>query len=87
VSMYMNYTLKTVKTKISISLCKIERFYRSGILYFLWNDEESKKSKAFFQKTIELLHKDKDYPQYDMKSKLLSFILHSSNYLQLIEAM
>jgi hypothetical protein len=29
--------------------------------------------KVFFEKTIELLQKDKDYAEYDMKSKLLSF--------------
>jgi hypothetical protein len=51
---------------------------------WLWNwfyaffllESVEKKSLKHFWKTIELLHKDKDYTDYDMKTKMLSFCLH-----------
>ncbi len=76
VSMYMNYTLENGEKPKSVYLfAKLNDFTEAEFYTFFGTLESIEKEiyKMFFDKTIELLHKDKDYPEYDMKSKLLSF--------------
>jgi hypothetical protein len=76
VSMYMNYTLENGEKPKSVYLfAKLNDFTEAEFYNFFGTIESIEKDiyKMFFEKTVELLHKDKDYPQYDMKSKLLSF--------------
>jgi len=76
VSMYMNYTLENAEKPKSVYLfTKLNNFTEAEFYTFFGTIESVEKEiwKMFFEKTVELLHKDKDYVDYDMKSKLLSF--------------
>jgi hypothetical protein len=76
VSMYMNYTLeKGEKPKSVYLFTKLNDFTETEFYAFFGTLESIEKEiyKMFFEKTVELLHKDDNYPGYDMKSKLLSF--------------
>lgn len=76
VSMYMNYTLENGEKPKSVYLfTKLNDFTEAEFYAFFGTIESIEKEiyKVFFEKTIELLQKDKDYAEYDMKSKLLSF--------------
>jgi hypothetical protein len=76
VSMYMNYTLENGEKPKSVYLfTKLNDFTEAEFYTFFGTLESIEKEiyKMFFEKTVELLHKDKDYAQYEMKSKLLSF--------------
>lgn len=76
VSMYMNYTLENGEKPKSVYLfAKLNGFTEAEFYTFFGTLESVEKEiyKMFFEKTVELLHKDKNYAEYDMKSKLLSF--------------
>jgi hypothetical protein len=76
VSMYMNYTLENGEKPKSVYLfTKLNDFTEAEFYAFFGTIESIEKEiyKVFFEKTIELLQKDKAYAEYDMKSKLLSF--------------
>ncbi|MFQ3174260.1 MAG: hypothetical protein ACI8W0_001375, partial [Flavobacterium sp.] len=76
VSMYMNYTLENDDTPKSVYLfAKLNDFTEAEFYTFFGTLESIEKEiyKMFFEKTVELLHKDDNYANYDMKSKLLSF--------------
>lgn len=74
--MYMNYTLENGEKPKSVYLfAKLNGFTEAEFYTFFGTLESVEKEiyKMFFEKTVELLHKDKNYAEYDMKSKLLSF--------------
>lgn len=76
VSMYMNYTLEhNEKPKSVFQFTKINDFTEAEFYTYFGTLEIIEKEifNMFFDKTIELLHKNADYETYDMKSKLLSF--------------
>jgi hypothetical protein len=76
VSMYMNYTLENGEKPKSVYLFAKLNDFTEAEFYALFGTIDSIEKeiyKMFFEKTVELLHKDKEYPEYDMKSKLLSF--------------
>ncbi|TDD97337.1 TetR family transcriptional regulator C-terminal domain-containing protein [Flavobacterium cellulosilyticum] len=76
VSMYMNYRLENnEKPKSVYQFAKTNDFDETEFYTFFGNLESIEKEifKMFFDKTIELIHKDSNYENYDMKSKLLSF--------------
>jgi hypothetical protein len=64
VSMYMHYRLENSKKPKSVY-----QFVKSNNIESI----EKEIFKLFFDKTIALIHKDSNYKNYDMKSKLLSF--------------
>lgn len=76
VSMYMNHTLEHNEKPKSVYLfAKLNDFAESEFYNFFGNLESIEKEiyNLFFEKTVELIHKDSNYESYDMKSKLLSF--------------
>lgn len=76
VSMYMNYTLEqNEKPKSVYQFTKLNDFEETEFYNFFGNLESVEKEiyNLFFEKTVELIHKDSNYESYDMKSKLLSF--------------
>ena len=76
VSMYMNYVLdNSEKPKSVYHFTKLNNFTETEFYAFFGTIESIEKEifKAFIEKTVELLHKNKEYEMYDMKSKMLSF--------------
>ncbi|AOZ98355.1 MULTISPECIES: TetR family transcriptional regulator C-terminal domain-containing protein [Flavobacterium] len=76
VSMYMDATLENnEKPKSVYQFTKNHGFTETEFYSFFGTLESIEKEiyNQFFEKTIELLHKDSNYESYDMKSKLLSF--------------
>jgi len=76
VSMYMSFALEHNEKPQSVYLfTKLNGFEETEFYNFFGNLESIEKEiyNQFFEKTIELLHKDSNYESYDMKSKLLSF--------------
>lgn len=76
VSMYMNYILENGEKPKSVYLfTKLNDFTETEFYSFFGTLESIEKEiyTMFFEKTVELLHKDDNYAGYDMKSKLLSF--------------
>lgn len=76
VSLYMDYVLENnEKPKSVFKFSKINEISESEFYNFFGTIESIEKEifKMFFEKTVLLLEKDKEYETYDMKSKLLSF--------------
>jgi hypothetical protein len=76
VSMYMHYRLENNERPKSVyQFAKTNDIDETFFYTFFGNLESIEKEifKMFFDKTIELIHKDSNYENYDMKSKLLSF--------------
>ena len=76
VSMYMNYVLEhSEKPKSVYHFTKLNDFTETEFYAFFGTIESIEKEifKMFIEKTVELLHKNKEYELYDMKSKMLSF--------------
>ena len=76
VSMYMNYVLEhNEKPKSVYQFSKINKITEKEFYNFFGTIESIEKEifNVFFEKTIALLQKDKDFESYDMRSKLLSF--------------
>ena len=76
VSMYMNYVLdNNEKPKSVYHFAKMNDFTETEFYAFFGTIESIEKEifKMFVEKTIDLLHKNKEYEMYDMKSKMLSF--------------
>jgi hypothetical protein len=76
ISMYMEYILEhDEKPKSVFKFSKLNNITESEFYNFFGTIESIEKEifKMFFEKTVLLLEKDKDYQSYDMKSKLLSF--------------
>jgi hypothetical protein len=76
VSMYMDYVLEnSEKPKSVYHFTKINNFTETEFYSFFGTIEsiESEIFKMFLDKTVELLNKNTDYENYDMKSKMLSF--------------
>lgn len=76
VSMYMNYTLEHNEKPTSVyQFSKKNDFTEAEFYNFFGTIESIEKEifEMFFSKTIELLDKNTDYEQYDMKNKMLSF--------------
>ena len=76
VSMYMDYALENIdKPKTVYQFTKQNNFSETEFYKFFGTIESVEKEifKIFIENTIKLLHKDKEYESYDMKSKMLSF--------------
>ena len=76
VSMYMNYVLEhSEKPKSVYHFTKMNDFTETEFYAFFGTIESIEKEifKMFLDKTVELLSKNADYENYDMKSKMLSF--------------
>ena len=76
VSMYMDYTLENnEKPKSVYQFMKLNGYPETEFYSFFGTLEGIEKDiyVLFLEKTIELLHKNKEYETYDMKSKMLSF--------------
>jgi hypothetical protein len=76
VSMYMEYTLENnEKPKSVYQFMKLNGYSETEFYTFFGTLEGIEKEiyVLFLQKTVELLHKNKEYETYDMKSKMLSF--------------
>ena len=76
VSMYMDYVLEhSEKPKSVYHFSKINDFTETEFYSFFGTIESIEKEifKMFVDKTTELLSKNTDYENYDMKSKMLSF--------------
>ena len=76
VSMYMNEVLeKGQKPKSVYHFTKENDFTEAEFYAFFGTLEGLEKEifRLFFVNTVELLHKNTDYQEYDMKNKMLSF--------------
>ena len=76
VSMYMNYILENGEKPKSVYLfAKLNDFTETDFYAFFGTIESVEKEifKMFLEMTVELLHKDENYADYDMKTKMLSF--------------
>jgi len=76
VSMYMDYVLEhNEKPKSVYQFSKLNNISEKEFYNFFGTIESIEKEifNVFFEKTIALLQKDKDFESYDMRSKLLSF--------------
>ena len=76
VSMYMDYVLEhNEKPKSVYKFSKINTITEKEFYNFFGTIESVEKEifNMFYEKTIALLHNDKDYETYDMRSKILSF--------------
>lgn len=76
VSLYMNYVLENGEKPKSVYLfAKLNDFTETEFYAFFGTIESVEKEifKMFLEMTVELLHKDENYADYDMKSKMLSF--------------
>jgi hypothetical protein len=76
VSMYMDYVLENnEKPKSVYHFTKLNNFSETEFYSFFGTIESIEKEifKIFLDKTVELLNKNPDYENYDMKSKMLSF--------------
>ena len=76
VSMYMDYVLEhDEKPKSVYQFSKLNNISEKEFYNFFGTIESIEKEifNVFFEKTISLLQKDKDFESYDMRSKLLSF--------------
>ena len=76
VSMYMDYLLEhNEKPKSVYQFSKLNKITEKEFYNYFGTIESIEKEifNVFFEKTIALLQKDKDFESYDMRSKLLSF--------------
>ncbi|MCF8320242.1 MAG: TetR/AcrR family transcriptional regulator [Flavobacterium sp.] len=76
VSLYMEYVLEhDEKPKSVFKFSKLNNITETEFYSFFGTIESIEKEifNMFFEKTIALLQKDKDYESYDMRSKVLSF--------------
>ena len=76
VSMYMDYVLEhNEKPKSVYQFSKLNKITEKEFYNYFGTIESIEKEifNVFFEKTIALLQKDKDFESYDMRSKLLSF--------------
>ncbi|MBE0393134.1 MULTISPECIES: TetR family transcriptional regulator C-terminal domain-containing protein [unclassified Flavobacterium] len=76
VSLYMDYTLEHNEKPKSVYLFSKENNFAESEFYSFFGTLESIEKeiyKIFLEKTVTLLHNDPNYPEYDMKSKMLSF--------------
>jgi hypothetical protein len=76
VSLYMEYVLEhDEKPKSVFKFSKFNNITETEFYSFFGTIESIEKEifKMFFEKTVSLLQKDKDYESYDMRSKMLSF--------------
>ena len=76
VSLYMNYRLENnEKPKSVFQFAKTNGFTETEFYSFFGTMESVEKEifNIFLEKTVELIHKDPGYKNYDMQSKMLSF--------------
>jgi hypothetical protein len=76
VSKYMNDVLeKSEKPKSVYLFAKHNHFTEAEFYTFFGTLESLEKEifRLFFENSVNLLHQHEDYPQYDMKNKMLSF--------------
>lgn len=76
VSLYMNYVLEhNEKPKTVFHFSKQNAISETDFYNFFGTLESVEKEifKMFYENTIQLIEKDKEYDSYDMRSKVLSF--------------
>ncbi|WP_149206363.1 TetR family transcriptional regulator C-terminal domain-containing protein [Flavobacterium johnsoniae] len=76
VSLYMDHVLeKDQKPKSVYHFAKENDFTEADFYSFFGTLEGLEKEifRLFFENTVDLLHKNEEYQQYDMKNKMLSF--------------
>jgi hypothetical protein len=76
VSMYMNFRLENNdKPKSVYQFAKSNGFEETEFYSFFASIENVEKEvfKIFLEKTVDLIQKDSNYEEYDMKTKMLSF--------------
>jgi len=76
VSKYMNEVLEKGEKPKSIYLFAKHNHFTEAEFYTFFGTLESLEKeifKLFFENSVNLLHQHPDYPQYDMKNKMLSF--------------
>jgi hypothetical protein len=76
VSLYMDEVLETQKKPVSVfHFVKGKDFTEAEFYNFFGTLEGLEKEifRMFFANTVDLLHKNTDYPEYTMKNKMLSF--------------
>jgi hypothetical protein len=76
VSIYMNEVLeKGAKPKSVFHFAKENNFEEAEFYFFFGSLESLEKEifRLFFVNTVDLLHKNEEYLEYDMKNKMLSF--------------
>jgi hypothetical protein len=76
VSFYMDFVLENGEKPKSVYLfAKSNGFTETEFYAFFGTIESIEKEiyKIFLEKTVELLHKDQNYADYDMQTKMLSF--------------
>lgn len=76
ISAYMNEVLEAGKKPSSVfHFAKGKDFSEAEFYNFFGTLEGLEKEifRLFFENTVNLLHKNTDYPEYDMKNKMLSF--------------
>ena len=76
VSKYMNDVLEKGEKPKSVYLFAKHNHFTEAEFYTFFGTLESLEKeifKLFFENSVNLLHQHPDYPQYDMKNKMLSF--------------
>ena len=76
VSKYMNDVLEKGEKPKSVYLFAKHNHFTEAEFYTFFGTLESLEKeifRLFFENTVNLLHQHEDYPQYDMKNKMLSF--------------
>lgn len=76
VSLYMDEVMETQKKPVSVfHFVKGKDFTEAEFYNFFGTLEGLEKEifRMFFANTVDLLHKNTDYPEYTMKNKMLSF--------------
>jgi hypothetical protein len=76
VSKYMNEVLEKGEKPKSVYLFAKHNHFTEAEFYTFFGTLESLEKeifKLFFENSVNLLHQHPDYPQYDMKNKMLSF--------------
>jgi len=76
VSKYMNDVLEKGEKPKSVYLFAKHNHFTEAEFYTFFGTLESLEKeifRLFFENSVNLLHQHEDYPQYDMKNKMLSF--------------
>jgi len=76
VSKYMNEVLEKGEKPKSVYLFAKHNHFTEAEFYTFFGTLESLEKeifRLFFENSVNLLHQHEDYPQYDMKNKMLSF--------------
>jgi hypothetical protein len=79
----MNDVLEKGEKPKSVYLFAKHNHFTEAEFYTFFGTLESLEKeifRLFFENSVNLLHQHEDYPQYDMKNKMLSFYFTFSKY-------